>query len=201
MSNYTGPKVKISRKLGIPMTAKARKVMDKKPYKPGQHGNSRRRPKVSDYGMQLKEKQALRLQYNIHERQMRRYVADAKRLHGNTDDLLVALLESRLDAIVFRAGLARSIYAARQYVTHGHITVNGKKVSFPAYKVRVNDVIQVKEKSRKLECFQEAVRSSMPPAYLELTKSDLSAKYLYQPQRDEVPVVCEVPLVIEFYSR
>lgn len=198
---YNGPKVRLSRKLGFAITPKARKYMDRKPYAPGQHGNSRRRPKLSDYAKQLIEKQKLRVQYNVHERQMTNYMAKAARLVGNTGDILVQLLESRLDALVFRAGLARSIYAARQYVRHGHIRVNGKRVDIPSYTVQPNDVLEVKEKSRKLECFQEAIRSSAPPPYLDVSKADFTAKYLYLPPREEVPVVCDVPLVIEYYSR
>ncbi|MFZ9870304.1 MAG: 30S ribosomal protein S4 [Candidatus Kapaibacteriota bacterium] len=198
---YNGPKVKLSRKVGFAITPKARKVLDRKPGTPGQHGNSRRRPKQSDYSKQLLEKQRLRLQYNIHERQMTNTMAKASRLKGNKVDVLVQLLESRLDALVLRAGFARSIYAARQYVRHGHILVNGKKVDMPAYAVQANDVITVKEASRKLEGFQEAIRSSAPPPYLDVSKADFTAKYLYLPPREEVPVVCEVPLVIEYYSR
>lgn len=198
---YNGPKVKLSRKVGFAITPKARKVLDRKPGTPGQHGNARRRPKQSDYAKQLIEKQRLRLQYNIHERQMTNTIKRAARLQGNKVDVLVQLLEQRLDALVMRAGFARSIYAARQYVRHGHILVNGKKVDMPAYAVQPNDVIEVKEKSRKLEGFQEAIRSSAPPPYLDVSKADFSAKFLYLPPREEVPVVCEVPLVIEYYSR
>lgn len=199
--NYTGPKVKLSRKLGFAMTPKARKFMDRKPYPPGQHGPVKRRAKLSDYGRQLLEKQRLRLQYNVHERQMQNYYREASRMAGNTGDNLVALLESRLDALVYRAGFAPSMYAARQYVRHGHIEVNGQKVDIPSYRVKPNDVIQVREKSRKLECFQNAVRTAQPVPYLEVSKADLSAKYLYLPPREEVPVVCEVPLVVEYYAR
>lgn len=198
---YTGPKIKLSRKVGFAITPKARKTMDRKPGTPGQHGNARRRPKQSDYAKQLLEKQRLRLQYNIHEKQMVNTMKKANKVKGNKVDVLVQLLESRLDALVLRAGFARSIYAARQYVRHGHIMVNGKKVDMPAYAVSANDVIEVKEKSRKLEGFQEAIRSSAPPPYLDVSKADFSAKYLYMPPREEVPVICEVPLVIEYYSR
>jgi small subunit ribosomal protein S4 len=201
MSNYTGPKVRLSRKLGFAITPKAGKIMERKPNPPGQHGGSKRRAKVSDYGRQLFEKQRLRLQYNIHERQLRRYVDRAQRMVGNTGELLVQLLESRLDAIVFRAGLARSLYAARQYVTHGHLLVNGKRVNIPSYHVKPNDTIVVREKSKKLPCFQEAIRTSAPPPYLEVSKSNLAVKYLYTPPREEVTIVCEIPLVIEYYSR
>ncbi|TAE26632.1 MAG: 30S ribosomal protein S4 [Candidatus Kapaibacterium sp.] len=199
--NYTGPKVRLSRKLGIAMTLKAGKLMERKPNPPGQHGGNKRRAKVSDYGKQLFEKQRLRLQYNVHERQLRRYVDKAQRSLGNTGEILVQILEARLDAVIYRAGLARSIYAARQYVTHGHIEVNGKQVDIASYHVKINDTISVREKSRKLICFQEAIRTSAPPAYLEVAKSSLSVKMLYVPPREEVPIICEIPLVVEYYSR
>lgn len=198
---YNGPKVKLSRKVGFSITPKARKYMDRKPAPPGQHGAAKKRAKLSDFAKQLLEKQRLRLQYNLHERQMTNYIKKAARIQGNKVDILVQLLEQRLDSLVYRAGLARSIYAARQYVRHGHILINGKKVDMPAYAVQPNDVITVKEKSRKLEAIQEAIRSTSPPPYLDMNKADYSVKFLYLPPREEVPVVCEVPLVIEYYSR
>jgi small subunit ribosomal protein S4 len=201
MSNYTGPKVRLSRKLGIALTAKAGKIMERKPNAPGQHGPAKRRAKISDYGKQLFEKQRLRLQYNVHERQLSRYVDKAQRAVGNTGEILVQQLETRLDSVVFRAGLARSMYAARQYVNHGHLEVNGKHVDIPSYQVKVNDTIVVRERSKKLPCFQEAIRTSAPPAYLEVAKSTLTVKLLYVPPREEVPIICEVPLVVEYYSR
>lgn len=198
---YTGPKVKISRKLGLNITPKAGKVTQKKPYPPGAHGNSRRRSKQSDYGRQLLEKQRLRLQYNISESHMRKAFKEATRLVGNTADLFIQLLESRLDALVMRSGLASTIYAARQYVSHGHIFVNGKKIDIPSYQVKVNDVISVKEKSQKLDCFQEAIRNANSPEYIQVSKADFSAKYAYIPSREDIPVQCETQLVVEFYSR
>jgi len=199
--NYNGPKVRISRKLGMTLTPKASKVTTKKPYPPGAHGNQKRRAKQSDYGKQLLEKQRLRMQYNISEKHMRAFYKKATRIQGNTADILVQLMELRLDSLVYRGGLASTIYAARQYVSHGHIQVNGKKVDIPSYNVKVNDVISIKEKSRNLECFQEAVRTATSPEYLETSKSDFSTKLAYQPTREEIPVICEVPLVVEFYSR
>ncbi len=199
--NYNGPKVRISRKLGVEITPKAGKITVKKPYPPGQHGNTKRRPKQSDYGRQLLEKQRLRYQYSITEKQMRNYYKQATKITGNTGDILVQLLESRLDALVFRSGLARTIYAARQYVSHGHIMVNGKKVDISSYKIKPNDVFEVKEKSRKLDCFQESIRSAAAPDYLDLSKAEFKAKYLYIPPREEIQVICDVPLVVEFYSR
>lgn len=199
--NYTGPKVKISRKLGLEITPKARKVTSKKPYPPGQHGPSRRRGKQSDYGRQLIEKQRLRLQYNISETQMSNYYKKAAKLIGNTGDLLVQLIESRLDSIVYRSGIAPTIYSARQYVSHGHIQVNGKKVNIPSYQLKPNDLVSVREKSRNLIGVQESIRNAGSPPYIELSKADFSARFLYAPPREEVPVICEVPLVVEFYSR
>ena len=200
--NYNGPKVKISRKIGVEITLKSGKYTAKKSYPPGQHGSSKRRSKQSDYGKQLLEKQRLRLQYNISETQMRNYYKKAARLTGNTGDILIQLLESRLDAVVYRSGLASSVYAARQYISHGHINVNGRRLNIASYSVQPNDSISVREKSRKIDCFQEAMRGAgSPPPFLELSKVDFSAKYLYVPPREEIPVICEVPLVVEYYSR
>lgn len=199
---YTGPKVKLSRSLGIPLTPKAAAAMERRPYGPGQHGREQqRRRQISDYKRQLLEKQRLRAQYNIHERQMRNYFRKALRRPGNTADTLVQLLESRLDALVARGGLARTIYAARQYVSHGHILVNGERVSVPAYQVKPGDVISVKEKSRTMPAFVEAVESSSPPAYLQLSEDDMSVKLLHAPMGEEVPIICDISQVIEFYSR
>lgn len=199
--NYNGPKVKLSRKLGIEITPKSRKVTTKKPYKPGQHGPSKRRSKQSDFGKQLLEKQRLRMQYNVSEKQMTNYYKKATQLVGNTGDILIQLLESRLDALVYRSGLARTIYAARQYVTHGHIKVNGKHVDIPSYKVKENDLISVKDKSQKNEYIQDSIRQAVPPPYIEISKADFSAKYLYTPPKEEIAAVCEVSLVVEYYSR
>lgn len=199
--NYTGPKVKISRKLGLELTPKARKYTSRRPYPPGQHGQSKRRMKQSDFGKQLLEKQRLRLQYNVSEKQMTNYYKQASQMTGNTADLLVQLLESRLDSVVYRAGFSRSIYAARQLVNHGHVLVNGKRVGIPSYNVKVNDLITLKEKMRKNEDIQDTIRSVAPPPYVEVSKADFSAKYLYIPEREEIPAVCEVSLVVEYYSR
>jgi len=199
--NYTGPKVKLSRKLGIELTQKAHKYSSRKPYPPGQHGAAKRRIKQSDYGKQLIEKQRLKLQYNISESQMRNYFKKATRLVGNTGDILVRLMESRLDAFIYRAGLTRSIYAARQLVGHGHININGKRVTIPSCQLKTNDLITIKEKTRKNDNIQDSIRSAAPPPYIELSKADFSAKYLYLPPRKEIGVVCDVPLVVEYYSR
>ena len=200
---FRGSKIKLSRALGIPLTPKAGRFLDKKSHPPGQHGRIQqmRRRKMSPYKVQLLEKQRLRSQYNIHERQMRNYYKKASR-KGDMVNSLVQLLESRLDAVVQRGGLARSIYAARKYVNHGHIMVNGRKVDIPSAAVKPGDVVTVKEQSRNLDCFKFALESAgnIPP-YLERDRKAYSVKYLYTPPRDEVPVLCEVPLVIEYYSR
>lgn len=200
--NYTGPKVKLSRKLGIQLTQKRSKKDGKMNTPPGQHGASKRRGKQSDYGKQLMEKQRLRLQYNVSEKQMGNYYKKATSITGNTADILIGLLETRLDSLVLRAGLARTIYAARQFVSHGHILVNGKKVDIPSYQVKPGDTFSVKEKSRNIPIFKESVRESAAPSYLEVNKSDFSATLVNMPAtREDIPTICELSLVIEYYSR
>ncbi|GAB1370985.1 30S ribosomal protein S4 [Candidatus Kapaibacterium sp.] len=199
--NYTGPKVKISRKLGLSLTPKAGKVSTRKPYPPGQHGATKKRAKQSDYGRQLLEKQRLRLQYNLSEKQMSNFYKQAAAQTGNTADILVQLLESRLDALVYRAGFAPTLYSAKQLISHGHILVNGRRVNVSSYKVRVNDIIAIKEKSRKIDIIQDSIRNVNSPAYLEVSKADFTAKLAYIPHKEEVPVQCELPLVVEYYSR
>lgn len=200
---YTGPKVKLSRRLGIPLTNKAARVMERKPYPPGQHGPAKqfRRGRQSAFERQLIEKQRLRAQYNIHEKQMVNYYKKAVRKEGNTADILIQLLESRLDAFVLRAGFAPTIYAARQYVSHGHMTVNGKRVNIASYQLNEGDQVGVRDKSKRLDMLQEAVGNAAPPDYISMDKNAMTAQYLYAPRRVEVPIVCEVPQVIEYYSR
>lgn len=201
--NYTGPKVRLSRRLGIAITPKAQRVMERKPHPPGEHGQRPRR-KSSIYEAQLREKQRLRYQYNISERQLRNYVLKAARHTGNTGDRLIELLETRLDALVLRAGLARTIYAARQLVTHGHLLVNGKRVDRPSFHLRVGDELAVRPASRRIANVAEEWAAAVlgpGPDYLARSKSDLSARLTALPRREQVPVLCEMPLVIEFYSK
>jgi small subunit ribosomal protein S4 len=186
--------------LGIPLTPKAAKVMEKKPYPPGEHGRRFRRNE-SVYKVQLREKQRLRSQYNVHEKQMRNYYKKARKMSGNTGENLVQLMESRLDALVLRGGLAVTIYAARQYVNHGHILVNGRKVNIASYRVMPGDVIAVKEKSRQLAMFKDALEQSMPPEYLTTSADKMSITYNRLPKRNEVPIICDMATVIEFYTR
>lgn len=201
---YTGPRVKLSRQLGLPLTPKSNRFMERRPYPPGEHGEKKmRRSKTSDYKKHLMEKQRLRAQYNLHERQLRNAVQKAVHESGNTEDRIIQKLETRLDAFVMRAGLARTIYAARQYVLHRHILVNGRWVNIPSQKVKVEDEVTVKEKSRKLPCFVEAAEEMInpPPPYIERTSETMTARLLRMPTREEVPVSCDMPLVIEYYSR
>lgn len=200
--NYTGPKVKLSRSLGIALTQKAVKYMEKRPYPPGEHGASKKGRKRSTYGEQLLEKQRLRFQYNISEKQMKNYFDKASSKKGNIVDNFAQLLERRLDAVVYRAGLARSIYASRQLVSHNHILVNNKRVNLPSYQVKANDIISIKEQSRSNKNFQEGVLYSPPaPIYIETSKENMTATFRYIPSRSEIPVICEFSTIIEYYSR
>ncbi|MEJ5246834.1 MAG: 30S ribosomal protein S4 [Caldilinea sp.] len=200
--NYTGPKVKLSRRLGVPLTPKAARIMQRRPHPPGQHGKTQKgRRKRSDYGRQLLEKQKLRAQYNIHERQMRNYVARAMRKSGITGEVLVQLLESRLDAFVLRAGFVNTIYAARQFVSHGHVHVDGRPVNLPSYQLKPGQIVTVKEKSRRMPLVQESLSNAHPPAYVTLDKDAFSAQLARLPQPDETPILCDLQLVIEYYSR
>jgi small subunit ribosomal protein S4 len=199
--NYTGPKVRLSRRVGIALTPKAAKVMERKKGGPGEPRFRSRRRQMSDYGRQLLEKQRLRYQYNIPEKQLRNYFKKALSKHGNTGDLLIRMLETRIDACVLRAGLARTIYAARQYVSHEHFVVNGVKVKSPGFQLKPGDVLQVKEGSRRLACFREALSQAAPPVYLQVSKDELKAQLVSLPRREEIPVECDLGQVIEFYSR
>ena len=198
---YNGPKIKKSRRLGIALSPQSAKFLERRPHPPGQHGPSRRRGKLSDYGKQLIEKQRLRYQYNLAERQLHGYYVKASRKIGNTADIMLQLLETRLDTVVLRAGFARSIYQARQLVGHAHFRVNGKKVNIPSYQVRIGDVITVRETSRELEIFPAAQQIATTPEYLTVDDKKLTASLHRLPEHGEVPVQCEASLVVEFYSR
>jgi small subunit ribosomal protein S4 len=175
--------------------------MQRRPQPPGASPNARRR-KTSEFKAQLLEKQRLRAQYNIGERQFVNYYAMALRLPGNTGETLVSILETRVDALVLRAGFARTIWAARQFVNHGHILVNGKKVSIPSYRLRVGDTISVRQKSRTMPAFVEASESgSSEVTYLSIDRKALTARLTHVPERAEVPVICEVQTIVEYYSR
>jgi len=197
---YTGPKIKKARRLGVALSPKSEKYLERRPNPPGMHGQGRRR-KQSDYGRQLMEKQRLRHQYNLSEKQLRRAFEKAVRKPGNTGEVMLQMLESRLDVVVLRAGLARSIYQARQMVSHAHFRVNGKKVNIPSYQLRIGDKITVREKSKELDCFVLAQQVAKTPEYVTANDKELTAELNRVPSREEVPVTCEISLVVEFYAR
>jgi len=204
MARYTGPKGKLVRKFGENVfgNPKFDKLLSNKPYPPGQHGMSRK--KVSDYGMQLKEKQKLKIMYGLLERQFRKYFKKAERMQGVTGENLLKLLESRLDNTLFRLGLSVSRTQARQLVLHRHITVNGKSVNIPSFILSKGDSVQVREKSRKLAVFHESLKKarteSMYP-WLNLDKAQLTGEFLYAPQREEIPVNIQENMIVELYSK
>nr|WP_179813824.1 30S ribosomal protein S4 [Allostreptomyces psammosilenae] len=202
--NNSRPKVRLSRALGIPLTPKSVKYFEARPYPPGQHGRGRKQS--SDYKVRLLEKQRLRAQYDLSETQLSRAFDRARKAETKTGEALIVELERRLDALVMRAGFARTIYQARQMVVHGHIEVNGQKVDKPSYNVRIGDVVMVRERSRNKPLFH-VVREGgfagegQTPKYLQVNLKALAFRLEREPQRREVPVVCDEQLVVEYYSR
>ena len=196
---FNGPKVKLSRRLGLALTPKAARVMERKANPPGQHGGSRRR-RPSNYAKQLLEKQRLKAQYNISERHFRKVFKKAKQRKGSTGENLVTLLECRLDALVLRSGLATTIYQARQSVAHGHVLINGKKCDIPSVRLRAGDRLSIRERSRKIASFNQP-RLATVPSYLQVDDDGYGAQLLSEPPFTEVPIICDVQLIVEFYSR
>ncbi|WP_028244601.1 30S ribosomal protein S4 [Pseudoclavibacter soli] len=198
-------KTRQSRALGVALTPKAARLLEKRPFPPGQHGRTKRKAD-SDYAVRLREKQRLRAQYGIREAQLRRVFEEARKQSGLTGENLVELLEQRLDALVLRAGFARSISQARQLVVHRHILVDGERVDRPSFRVKPGQLVHVHPKSEKLEPFQVAAEGGhaevLPPVpgYLEVSLDKLEAKLVRRPKRAEVPVTCEVQLVVEYYA-
>jgi len=204
MSKRQSAKYKIDRRMGENLWGRPKSPINARSYGPGQHGQ-RRKSKISDFGLQLRAKQKLKGYYgNLTEKQFSRVYEEAARRKGNTSENLIALLESRLDAIVYRAKFVPTPFAARQFVNHGHVLVNGKRVTIPSYRVKVGDVVQVRERSRNmalvLEALQLAERDA--PDYLEVDAKAMTAKYLRMPELAEVPypVKMEPNLVVEFYA-
>jgi small subunit ribosomal protein S4 len=201
----TRSKTRLSRALGIPLTPKAAKYLEKRPYAPGEHGRTKRKAD-SDYAVRLREKQRLRAQYGIREAQLKIVFAEARRTAGLTGENLVELLEMRLDALVLRAGFARTTAQARQMVVHRHILVDGQLVDRPSFRVKPGQLIHVKERSEGLEPFQVAAAGGhvdvLPkvPGYLEVEIDKLQARLIRRPKRAEVPVTAEVQLVVEYYA-
>ena len=205
-TNRSRKQVRESRALGLALTPKAVRYFEKRPYGPGEHGRTRRR-QDSDYAVRLKEKQRLRAQYGIREAQLQRVFQEARREKGLTGESLVELLEMRLDALVLRAGFARTIAQARQDVVHRHIMVDGKIVDRPSFRVKPGQVIQVRPRSQVMVPFQVAAagthRDVLPevPQYLNVELEKLTATLVRRPKRAEVPVTVDVQMVVEHYSR
>jgi small subunit ribosomal protein S4 len=205
MTKRISAKHKIDRRLGENIWGRPKSPLNKRESRPGQHGE-RRAGKLSDYGQQLRAKQKLKGYYgNIGERQFNRVFKEARRFKGSTSEHMIGLLERRLDAMVYRAKFVSTVFAARQFVSHGHIRVNGRRVSIPSYRCKVDDVIEVKERSRQMTTLLEAIKSPERdvPDYLEVDHSKMTAKLLRVPALSDVPfpVIMEPNLVVEFYSR
>jgi small subunit ribosomal protein S4 len=202
MARYIGPKSKIARKFGEPIYGPD-KVLEKKNYPPGFHGQTRRRRKVSEYGIQLKEKQKAKYTYGVLERQFRKLFVKASRSKGITGEVLLKLLEQRLDNVVFRLGVAASRSAARQLVSHKHILVNGQVCNIPSYTLRAGDVIAVREKSKSLEVITDSLASKryVKSAWLEWDDALLTGKFLNVPEREEIPENIIEQRIVELYSK
>ncbi len=205
MTKRAASKYKLDRRMGQNIWGRPKSPVNKREYGPGQHGQ-RRKGKLSDFGTQLKAKQKLKGYYgNISEKQFRKYYAEAIRLKGDSGDNLIGLLERRLDAVVYRAKFVATVFAARQFVNHGHIKVNGRRVNIASYQVKVGDVIEVKDSSKQLAFVLEAstLAERDVPEYYEVDHTKMSAKFIRVPQPSDVPypVQMEPNLVIEFYSR
>ncbi|HEY1099065.1 MAG TPA: 30S ribosomal protein S4 [Myxococcota bacterium] len=202
MSRYTGPRLKIIRRLGTPLPGLMRTDPDlRRPYPPGQHGPTKRK-KLSDYALRLMEKQKLRFHYGLSEKQLRKYVAIAFSGKGNSGHVLLSLLERRLDNVAFRAGLAPSMAAARQLVLHGHLSVDGKRVNIPSFQVRPGNVVQVREtskfKARSVELIKDP-NNLKTPEYIDVTDAAVITVRSI-PERDSVPLDIDPQLIVEYYS-
>ena len=201
MARYTGPATRVSRRLRVDLVG-GDMAFERRPYPPGQAG--RNRIKESEYLLQLQEKQKAKYTYGVLERQFRRYYAEANRLPGKTGDNLVVLLESRLDNVVYRAGLARTRRQARQLVSHGHFTVNGKNINVPSFRVTQYDIIDVRERSRKMEWFEEAqdrLADANVPAWLQVVPETLRILVHQLPERAQIDIPLQEQLIVELYSK
>jgi small subunit ribosomal protein S4 len=200
MARYTGSSWKISRRLGISLSGTG-KELEKRPYAPGQHGPNQRK-KLSEYGLQLQEKQKLRHMYGVTERQFRNLFDKAGKMGGVHGENFMILLESRLDNVVYRLGLARTRRAARQLVNHGHIMVDGSRVDIPSYRLAAGQTISLREKSRNLVAVKEAIEvNNFVPDYLTFDADKLEGTFTRLPERSELPAEINETLIVEFYSR
>ncbi|MCX6230395.1 MAG: 30S ribosomal protein S4 [Bacteroidetes bacterium] len=201
MARYIGPKTKIARKFKDPIFGPDRSF-EKKNYPPGQHGATKRRAKQSEYGLQLQEKQKAKYTYGILEKQFRNVFHKAAHKKGITGENLLQLIESRLDNVVFRLGIAPTRSAARQLVSHCHITVNGKVVNIPSYSLKAGDIIAVREKSKSMESITNSVASRINQnSWLEWDVNTLTGKFLNYPERSEIPENIKEQLIVELYSK
>lgn len=202
MARYTGPKSKIARKFGEPIFGPD-KAFENKNYPPGQHGANRRRKKASEYGIQLQEKQKAKYTYGVLEKQFRRLFEKSESSKGITGEVLLQLLECRLDNVVYRLGLSSTRSGARQLVSHRHIVVNGDVCNIPSYSVRPGDIIGVREKSKSLETINESLSTSRytKSSWLEWDKASMSGKFLNVPERSEIPENIKEQLIVELYSK
>ncbi|WP_458627517.1 30S ribosomal protein S4 [Winogradskyella sp. PC D3.3] len=201
MARYTGPKTKIARKFGQAIFGDD-KAFEKRNYPPGQHGNNRRRGKKSEYSIQLMEKQKAKYTYGILEKQFRNMFKRATSAKGITGEVLLQLCESRLDNVVFRMGIAPSRSAARQLVSHRHITVNGEKVNIPSYQLKAGDVVGVREKSKSLEAIQNSLaNSSNVFEWITWNTNTMEGTYVAVPARIQIPEQINEQLIVELYSK
>jgi small subunit ribosomal protein S4 len=201
MARYTGPKSKIARKFKEPIFGPD-KALDRKNYGPGMHENSRRRRKQSEYGVQLQEKQKAKYTYGILERQFKNIFKRATRKKGITGEILLQLIEARLDNVVYRMGIAPSRSAARQLVGHRHIMVNGEVVNIPSYTLNPGDIVSVREKSKSLEVIADSLaRRGNPYSWLEWDGNQMSGKFMAFPSREEIPENIKEQLIVELYSK
>lgn len=199
MSRYTGPRHKLARRLGISLDGTGKDI--KRNFPPGQHGHNNRR-KLSEYGLQLQEKQKLRHMFGLNEKQFRRTFDHANKMAGVVGENFMKLLESRLDNVVYRMGFAPTRPAARQLVNHGHFLVNGKKVNIPSYRVQPGDVITIREKSRGLQLIKDSLESrNFLPNYITFNDGAAEGTFTRLPDREEMPAEINEVLIVEFYSR
>jgi small subunit ribosomal protein S4 len=205
MARYTGPRARVARRLGINIfgTAAETRALDRRPYPPGEHGRGRRRGQPSEYLMQLQEKQKARFTYGLSEKQFRNLYEEANRKEGVTGENMLRFLEMRLDNVVYRSGWAATRPQARQFVGHGHVNVNGKRVDIPSYRVRKGDVVTLRDKAREMVVVQwnRDVLDRTPPAWLQAGDEGLGVTVLQPPVRDQIDVPVREQLIVELYSK
>ena len=202
MARYRGPKQRINRKFAEPILGGNGKTLEKKPYGPGMHGNTKKRAKKSEYAVQLSEKQKAKYTYGIMERQFENTFERAARAKGVTGEVLLQLLESRLDNVVYRMGIARTRRAARQFVSHKHITLNGSVVNIPSYTVKVGDIVGIRERSKDMDPIHNSLASTTTTyQWLEFDRNLLQGRFLAIPERSQIPENIKEQLIVELYSK